>query len=44
VFEFPKFAAGTFAIARLLATTGATTVISCGYSASVVKKAGFCHA
>jgi len=40
VFEFPKFAEGTFALARLLATTGATTVIGGGDSASAVKKAG----
>ncbi len=40
VFEFPKFAEGTFAIARLLATTGATTVIGGGDSASAVKTAG----
>ena len=40
VFEFPAFAEGTFALARLLATTGATTVIGCGDSASAVKKAG----
>jgi phosphoglycerate kinase len=40
VFEFPKFAGGTFAIARLLATTGATAVIGGGDSASAVKKAG----
>jgi phosphoglycerate kinase len=40
VFEFPKFAEGTFAIAKLLATTDATTVIGGGDSASAVKKAG----
>lgn len=40
VFEFPKFTEGTFAIARLLATTGSTTVIGGGDSASAVKKAG----
>jgi phosphoglycerate kinase len=40
VFEFPAFAEGTFAIARLLTTTGATTIIGGGDSASAVKKAG----
>ena len=40
VFEFAPFAEGTFALARLLATTGATTVIGGGDSASAVKKAG----
>ena len=40
VFEFPKFADGTFALARMLAESGATTVIGGGDSASAVKKAG----
>lgn len=41
VFEFPKFAAGTLAIATTLAELkGATTVIGGGDSVSAVKKAG----
>src|SRR5512139_1554404 len=40
VFEMPKFAEGTFAIAKLLAACGGTTVIGGGDSASAVKKAG----
>jgi phosphoglycerate kinase len=40
VFEFPKFAEGTFAIARLLAASSATTIVGGGDSASAVKKAG----
>jgi len=40
VFEFPKFAEGTFALAKLLADSGAITVIGGGDSASAVKKAG----
>ena len=40
VFEMPKFAEGTFAVAKLLAASGATTVIGGGDSASAVKKAG----
>ena len=40
VFEMPKFAEGTFALAKLLAESGAITVIGGGDSASAVKKAG----
>lgn len=41
VFEFPKFAAGTQAIAKALADLkGATTIIGGGDSVSAVKKAG----
>ena len=40
VFEMPKFAEGTFALGRMLAESGATTVIGGGDSASAVKKAG----
>jgi phosphoglycerate kinase len=40
VFEMPRFAEGTFAIAKLLAACGGITVIGGGDSASAVKKAG----
>ncbi len=40
VFEMPEFSEGTFAIAGMLADSGATTVIGGGDSASAVKKAG----
>ncbi len=40
VFEMPKFSEGTFALARMLAESGAITVIGGGDSASAVKKAG----
>lgn len=40
VFEMPRFAEGTFALAKLLAESGAVTVIGGGDSASAVKKAG----
>lgn len=40
VFEMPKFAEGTFALAKMLAESQATTVIGGGDSASAVKKAG----
>lgn len=40
VFEMPKFAEGTFALAKMLAESKATTVIGGGDSASAVKKAG----
>lgn len=40
VFEMPKFAKGTFAIAEILAELDAVTIIGGGDSASAVKKAG----
>jgi phosphoglycerate kinase len=40
VFEMPNFAEGTFTLAKMLAESGATTVIGGGDSASAVKKAG----
>jgi phosphoglycerate kinase len=40
VFEMPKFAEGTFALAKMLAESDAITVIGGGDSASAVKKAG----
>ncbi len=40
VFEMPRFAQGTFAMARLLAESGAITVVGGGDSVSAVKKAG----
>ncbi len=40
VFEMPKFAEGTFAVAKMLAESSAMTVIGGGDSASAVKKAG----
>ena len=40
VFEMPKFAEGTFAIAHAVADSGAISIIGGGDSASAVKKAG----
>jgi phosphoglycerate kinase len=40
VFEIPDFAKGTFAIARALAKTNATTIIGGGDSVTAVKQAG----
>jgi len=40
VFEMPKFAEGTFALAHMMAESKAITVIGGGDSASAVKKAG----
>jgi len=40
VFEFPAFAKGTFGLARLVADSGATTIIGGGDSASAVNQSG----
>jgi phosphoglycerate kinase len=40
VFEFPRFAAGTKAIAHILAESGATTIIGGGDSVAAVEQAG----
>jgi phosphoglycerate kinase len=40
VFEFPRFAEGTFAVARTLAETDAVTVIGGGDSAAAVEQSG----
>jgi phosphoglycerate kinase len=40
VFEFPAFAMGTNAVARLVAGSGATTIIGGGESVSAVEQAG----
>jgi phosphoglycerate kinase len=40
VFEFPRFAEGTFGVARAIAESGAITIIGGGDSVSAVEKAG----
>lgn len=40
VFEFPEFAIGTFEVAKLVAESGAESIIGGGDSASAIKKAG----
>ena len=40
VFEFEKFARGTFEVARLVAESGATSIVGGGDSVSAIKKSG----
>jgi phosphoglycerate kinase len=40
VFEDPRFAAGTLAVARAMADSGATTVVGGGESVQAVEQAG----
>jgi len=40
VFEFPKFAAGTYEVAKILADSGAITIIGGGDSAAAVEQMG----
>jgi phosphoglycerate kinase len=40
VFEFPKFAEGTFGVARAVAKSGATSIIGGGESVAAIKQSG----
>ena len=40
VFEFPVFAKGTFSLAKIVAESGAVTIIGGGDSAAAVQQAG----
>jgi phosphoglycerate kinase len=40
VFEFPKFAEGTFGVARAVAESGATSIIGGGESVAAIKQSG----
>ena len=41
VFEFPKYAAGTYAIAKALAESNASSIVGGGDSAAAIRKFGF---
>jgi phosphoglycerate kinase len=40
VFEFPTFAKGTFGLAKIVAESGATTIVGGGDSAAAVNQSG----
>ncbi len=40
VFEFPKFAKGTFSLAKIVAESNAVTIVGGGDSAAAIKESG----